>query len=59
MSDSGNKSALHQLKSEERLLASDRALADAQLRDADKVLRTTLPALNLPALPDAAVATSR
>lgn len=48
----GNKLALTQLATEERLLASDRALALSQLQSADKVLGTKLPGINLPALPD-------
>ena len=48
----GNKSALTQLESEERLLASDRALALSQLHAADKILGTQLPDINLPVLPD-------
>ena len=50
--DPGNKSALAQLKTEEGLLASDRTLALSQLHAADKVLGTTLPGIDLPALPD-------
>lgn len=50
--DPGNKAALAQLAKEERLLASDRALALSQLQAADKVLGTKLPDINLPALPD-------
>jgi hypothetical protein len=50
--DPGNGSALNQLNKEEALLASDRAKAEAELRSADQVLGTDLPALSLPALPD-------
>jgi hypothetical protein len=52
--DPGNKSALAQLRSGERLLASDRSTAESQLQAADKVLGTKLPGLNLPALPEPA-----
>lgn len=51
-SDPGNKAALAQLKTEEHLLASDRALALSELQATDKVLGTKLPDINLPALPD-------
>jgi hypothetical protein len=53
-SDPGSKPASGQLKKEESLLASDRALAEAQLQAAEKVLGTKLPDLNLPSLPDPA-----
>ncbi len=54
----GSKAASSQLRSEERLLASDRAMAESQLQAADKVLGTKLPGLNLPALPDPAASPS-
>ncbi len=51
-SDPGSRPASDQLKKEESLLSSDRALAERQLQAAEKVLGTKLPDLNLPALPD-------
>jgi hypothetical protein len=43
--------ALAQLRNDERLLASDRAQAEAELNAADKVLRTRLPAIQLAQAP--------
>jgi hypothetical protein len=47
-----NASALEQLVKEEKLLASDRAQAEAELEAAEKVLGQKLPGLNIPSLPD-------
>ena len=43
--------ALAQLRNDERLLATDRAQAEAELNAADKVLRTRLPAIQLAQAP--------
>lgn len=50
--DPGNKQALSQLQSAERLLASDRAEVESEMEAADKVVGTKLPDIDLPALPD-------
>jgi hypothetical protein len=51
MSKPADRSALAALGRDEKLLASDRAEAEAQLKAADAALAATLPALVLPTLP--------
>ncbi len=46
--DPGNKQALSQLQSAERLLASDRAEVESEMEAADKVVGTKLPDIDLP-----------
>ena len=51
-SDPGDTSALGQLHKAEVQLANDRATAEAQLDQADHILKAKLPRLDLPAFPD-------